>query len=115
MSFRKKTLLGIITVFILTIVYNSYFPVFLVTGEYEANIEDDYATYGVDNGDKLVLNKNGTFDSDSWGKGTYKINGAEITFKFDNDGFHTHFNRPMFFGKPRIIIFRDLGSEFIKK
>ncbi|MCD2259499.1 hypothetical protein [Psychroserpens luteolus] len=115
MNYRKITFI-ILTVLILgTIFYNSYFPKFLITGKYVANIEDEFATFGVSNGDQLILNEDGTFQSDSWGTGTYVLKGKEIEFNYNDGSIHTQFNRPLFFGKPRIIIFRDLKSEFIKK
>lgn len=112
---NKKLLIGIIGMIIFTIIYNTYFPKFIVVGEYEAYIEYEFATYGIKNGDKLILNKDGTFESNFWGKGNYKIKGNKISFDFGKDGFHTYFNRPLFYGNTRIIIFKDLKSEFIKK
>jgi hypothetical protein len=81
MSFREKILIGIIGFIILAIPYNSYFPEFLVTGEYIAKIEDKFGADGVENGDNLILNEDGTFQCDSWGVGTYTIKGDEIVFK----------------------------------
>ena len=115
MSYRKKILTGIVAIIIVTGIYNLYFPKFLVIGEYVAYIEDNFATFGINNGDTLVLHDVGTFYCDSWGYGTYMINGSEITFKYGNTSHKTYFNRPLFFGQPRIIIFRDLKSEFVKK
>ncbi len=87
----------------------------MITGKYIAYIENEFATFGVSNGDQLILKEDGTFLSDSWGNGTYVLKGTEIEFNLNNKNIHTYFNRPLFFGKPRIIIFRDLKSEFIKK
>jgi len=115
MNYRKITYITLIVLFLGTIFYNSYFPKFLITGKYVAYIEDEFATFGVSNEDQLILKEDGTFLSDSWGIGTYFIKGTEIEFNFNNESIHTHFNRPLFFGKSRIVIFRDLKSEFIKK
>ena len=115
MSSTKKVLIGIIVLIVFTIAYNLYFPKFIVVGEYQAHITDEFATNGIKNGDKLVLNDDGTFQSDCWGDGNYTISGYKISFDFGNEGFHSYFNRHLFFGDARIIIFRDLNSEFIKK
>jgi hypothetical protein len=115
MSVRKKLPVLLILLTVLTVFYNSYFPKFLVTGKYVANIEDEFATSGVQNGDKLTLSEDGTFQSDSWGNGTYILKGTEITFQYSESSFRTYFNRSLFYGQPRIIIFRDLKSEFVKE
>jgi hypothetical protein len=87
----------------------------MIVGEYRASIKDDFGTHGVKDGDKLILLEDGTFQSDCCGNGNYNVNGYKISFSFANEGFSTYFNRPLFFGDPRIIVFRDLNSEFIKK
>lgn len=115
MSLNKKVLIGLIVLLVFTTAYNSFFPNFIVIGEYQAHIKDPFASQGIKNGDKLILNDDGTFQSDCWGNGNYTISGYKISFEFGNEGFHSYFNRPFFFGSPRIIIVRDLNSEFIRK
>lgn len=38
---------------------------------------------GPSKGDTLVLNKNNTFHSQTWGKGTYKLEGSTITLEYN--------------------------------
>ena len=102
----------------LTYIFNVYFPAWLITGSYTSSVEDTFATWGIDDNEKLEIYSDGTFKGDSWGEGTWKLEhgfkGTRIDFRFDDSGVHTSFYRRMFFSKPRIVIFRDLNSEFLK-
>ena len=115
MNFRKIRTILLVVIIVFAFLYNAFFPKFLVAGEYVADIYDEFATFGVSNGERLILNKDGTFQCDAWGTGTYEIKGSKIEFHTDDMGIHTHFYRPYFFGKPRIVLFGDLNSEFIKQ
>jgi len=98
-------------------IYNTYFPSWLITGEYKSSISNAYCNQGISDNESLILYENGTYKSDSWGKGKWKVEhelkGTRI--EFYNENYNTYFYRKMFFSKPRIVIFRDLNSEFIKK
>ncbi|MDT7831672.1 hypothetical protein RQM59_04730 [Flavobacteriaceae bacterium S356] len=115
MTRAKKKILLITAVFIvITLFYNSFFPKFLIVGTYKSSIKDPFATNGIEHGQTLILKEDNTFISETWGQGTYTLHGSRIDFSFDNEGFGTRFYRPYFYGKPRIVIFRDLNSEYIK-
>ena len=102
----------------LIFIFNTYYPSWLITGTYTSSVVDQFATDGIDNNEKLEINSDGTFRGDSWGHGTWELEhglrGTTIDFKFSNEGYNTYFYRRMFFSKPRIVIFRDLNSEFLK-
>ena len=116
MKAKKRYALLLLIVFIF--IYNTFFPTYLITGSYISNIEDSFASRGINNNEDLEILNDGTFKSDSWGEGTWKlehgINGTRIDFDFEDESFNTYFYRRFFFSKPRIVIFRDLDSEFIK-
>lgn len=111
----RKTKIILLASFILVTLYNTIFPRFLITGKYIASIDNEFATFGVAHNDQLMLNDDGTFHSDSWGEGIYVQRGKEIEFNSKDARISTYFNRPLFLGTPRIILFRDLNSEFVKK
>lgn len=111
---KKRYTLIIVTLITITFLYNSFFPKFLVVGTYKSSIKDPFATNGIENGEILTLNSDNTFISETWGNGTYTLKGSRINFSFNNEGYSTYFYRPYFFGTPRIVIFRDLNSEYIK-
>ena len=115
MKFSKFKIL-IVLLFILTVgLYNSVFPRFLVSGKYIAKIENEFGSFGISNGDQLILHTDGTFQSNSLGNGTYSQKGKQIQLSSTTATIQTYFNRPFLLGKPRIIIYRDLNSEFIKE
>jgi hypothetical protein len=116
MKIKKRYIALLIVGFIF--IYNTYYPSSLITGSYTSSINDPFATGGIDDNENLEIFSDGTFKADTWGVGTWKLKngfkGTEINFSFDNESFHTSFYRRMFFSKPRIVIFRDLNSEFLK-
>ncbi len=115
MANSKKNYILITILFIATtLLYNSFFPKFLVVGTYKSDIKNSFATNGIDHGETLILKKDNTFVSESWGNGTYTLHGSRIDFSFNNEVYSTYFYRPYFLGTPRIVIFRDLNSEFLK-
>ena len=113
----KKRYIAFLTVGLIFI-FNTYFPSWLITGSYKSSIVDQFATGGIENDENLEIYGNGKFKGDTWGEGIWKIehgfNGTRINFTFNNEGYNTYFYRKMFFSKPRIVIFRDLNSEFLK-
>ncbi len=116
MKIKKRyiALLSIGLIFVL----NTYFPSWLITGSYTSSVVDQFAAGGIDNNEKLEIYADGTFKGDTWGQGTWnlehRLKGTRIDFTFNNEGYNTYFYRRMFFSKPRIVIFRDLNSEFLK-
>jgi len=116
MKIKKRYVILLTIGFI--IIFNTYYPSWLITGIYTSCVVNQFGSNGIDNNEKLEINSDGTFRGDSWGSGTWElehsIKGTSIHFKFSNEGYNTYFYRSMFFSKPRIVIFRDLNSEFLK-
>ncbi len=119
MKIKKRNI--IILFFGLTFVYNTYIPSWLITGSYTSSIDNPFATNGISNNESLEIFNDGTFISETWGGGTWELkHGFEtrINFSFyegnSRVGYNTSIYRKMFFSKPRIVIFRDLNSEFKK-
>ena len=113
----KKRYIAFLTIGLI-FTFNTFFPSWIITGTYTSDIVNSFATSGIDNNENLEIYNDGTFKGDSWGKGTWKLEhsfkGTRIDFKFDNEIFSTYFYRRFFFSKPRIIIYRDFNSEFLK-
>lgn len=90
----------------------------MVSGTYTYNFPT-YIVDGPKTGDILNLKENGTFESNTWGKGTYTINGSNLELNYnDNFGkssFECGIYRPLFFGEPRISICSDLDYYFKKE
>jgi hypothetical protein len=116
MKIKKRYAVGLTIGLIF--LFNTYYPSWLITGTYTSSVVDQFATDGININEKLEINSDGTFRGDSWGHGTYELEhglrGTTIDFKFSNEWYSTYFYRRMFFSKPRIVIFRDLNSEFLK-
>lgn len=90
----------------------------MVSGSYVYNFPT-YIVDGPKTGDILNLKENGTFESDTWGKGTYIINGCDLELSYNDvfgkSGFELGIYRPLFFGEPRISVCRDLNYYFKNK
>ena len=116
MKIKKRDIVLLIIGF--AFIYDSYYPSWLITGSYKSHVSDTFATGGIEDNETLEIFSDGSFKADSWGDGTWKLEhrfkGTRIYFKFKNEGVSTYFYRRMFFSKPRIEIFRDLNSAFIK-
>jgi len=94
--------------------YDKFYTANLISGSYSYDFPFAVPE-GPDQGDNLVLFNNGNFKSDTWGDGTYKIEGSRITFNTSELGFQTSLYRPFFFGKPRISISSDLDYYYEQK
>lgn len=68
--------------------------------------------------DTLKLYEDGTFQNNSWGKGTYLINGDEIHFRYSYElgtaRYTSSLNRKFLIGSPRIKLNSDLGFYYEK-
>lgn len=111
----KRIVLFFLLLFAFTLAYNYAYPVFLIKGTYVAHMPGQDGYLGVQEGDTLRIHADGTFHSQSWGSGTYRIANDEITFRTENEAISTSFRRPYFYGTPRIAIFYDLKAEFVKQ
>ena len=111
----RPTIIFLLLLFAFTLAYNYAYPVFLIKGTYVAQMSGQDGYLGVQEGDTLRIQADGTFHSQSWGSGTYRIANDEITFRTENEAISTSFRRPYFYSRPRIAIFYDLIAEFVKQ
>ena len=116
---KSKTVIIIFFVLLVSIsvIYDNYFTPKMISGKYVYNFPV-YVVDGPSTRDYLLLKENGTFESNTWGNGTYKINGSKLAFKYKYEmgeaGFECGIYRPFFFGTPRISICKDLDYYFLK-
>lgn len=100
-------------------VYSTYIPKYAISGVYK-NVNYENSSSFLNKMDKLTLNSNNTFKSESFGTGTYKIeysiNGTRIDFKPTFElgiNLKTSISRT-WTGAPRILLFKDLSHYYIK-
>ena len=119
---RNKHILIVVLSIVLTFIFNNFFITSMIKGVYVSNNTEPMVD-GPRFGDTLILLDNNKFLSDTWGEGIYKL---EHTFKgtrldlsynyeFGKAGYNSYFYRSYFYGKPRIVVFRDLNFYFKKK
>ncbi len=119
---RKKLFKFFIGIFFLGYIFNNFFTEGMITGEYVSNNTKSLLEGPSRSGEKLFLLDDNKFESDTWGNGTYKLKytfgGTRIDFtynyEFGRAGYLTSINRSYFFGKPQIILDRDLEFYFEK-
>lgn len=114
----KNFTLGIFIFMILSHVYNNFFTMGMLIGTYK-NKNFINSPTGPNNPDKLYIQENNKFSSESWGRGTYKISysirGTTIELKDFNGGPYSTSIERIWYGKPKIIIFSDLGHYYQKE
>lgn len=114
---KKRDKLLLLLVPLLIVIWNSYFPAWMMTGTFVSNNAEPVLD-GPNPKDTLVLFENHTFISGAWGKGEYKVTGYSIKFTYlysiGTAGFNTHIDRPYFIGTPRIMLNTDLGYYYKK-
>lgn len=117
---RRRIKYIAIAIIFLLYVYNTVFVKSMIVGKYTAYDEYFSTPVGFNNGAKLELHNNNTFTSPSWGNGTYELTHSlsgtkiDLNIKGGGMGMGTYFYRRFFFSKPRIVINRDLGTDFRK-
>ncbi len=104
------------------IAYNTYFtylPKCSIWGEY-LNTNYENSPIFLNKMDKLKLNSDNTFESESFGKGTYDIEyslkGTLINFEPTYEmgiNLNTRISRTRM-GVPQILIFKDLSHYYVK-
>ncbi|MGZ3767277.1 MAG: hypothetical protein ACXVA2_21620 [Mucilaginibacter sp.] len=121
----KFILAGIIlaAIFLLSYSYNNFFSKGMLVGQYvNRNYNYQPNLPEVPNvADTLTLLKNGQFESQYWGKGSYTIShtiaGTEIEliydYEFGKAGYDTTVKR-LDFGNPKIILDRDHDHYYEK-
>jgi len=115
---RRNIIIILIVLFIaLSLAYDNIYTPRFISGTYIYHFPSAVAE-GPNLNDKLTLNDDGNFESDTWGKGTYEINGSdlELTYQYElgNAGFELTIYRPMFWGEPHLYVVKDLGYYFAK-
>jgi hypothetical protein len=116
---NKSKIIIISTIFfmILSMVYDNFYPNWIISGQYIYEFPISCAE-GPSNGDILILKENGHFESDTWGNGTFEINGSTLdlsyAYELGNAEFQCSIYRPLFWGSPRINMDRDLRYYFKK-
>lgn len=99
---------------LLSIAYDNYYPKWAVIGTYVYNFPRGVIAEGPNSGDRLILEKEGYFRSTTWGKGTYELKGVRLLLSSNEGGHSAYFYRELFWGKPRIVVERDLNYYFEK-
>jgi len=103
---------------ILLVIWNNYYPTWIIAGIYVSN-NNGPVLEGPSSIDTLALFENGTFKNGAWGEGTYEIEGNEIDFTYEYSmgkaGYRTHIDRSLFIWKPRISLNTDLQYYYKKK
>lgn len=117
MNVKKASIVSLIILIVMSIMYDNIYTIGIVSGEYTYNFPLG-GPDGPNQGDKLLLKKDGTFQSDTWGEGTYKINGTnlDLSYKYEygRAGYKMMICRSFYWGKPRLSIIRDLEYYFEK-
>ena len=71
-------------VFIALFIYNTYFPSWLITGSYTSRVDNSFGAVGIIDNERLLINNDGSYSSDAWGNGTWKLkhdfSGTRIIF-----------------------------------
>lgn len=114
----KKRLILLLAVLVMIFCYHKYFfNQMLIGSYYNSGYENSPLTPNVP--DSLILMEDNRFKSEHWGKGKYEVvrslSGTRIIFSFDSgkESFSTYIFRE-WFGKPKIVLFRDINHFFIK-
>ncbi len=98
-------------------IYDNFYTSTNLSGTYIYNF-DNSVTEGPNHGDHLTLFEDGHFESDTWGTGTFKINGTKLTllynYSFGKAAFECKLFRPFFWGNPRIRIDPNLNYYYIQ-
>ncbi|MDO1445189.1 hypothetical protein Q0590_02950 [Rhodocytophaga aerolata] len=119
----------------LSIVYDEIYTIGMISGTYVYNFPVAGAE-GPSRGDQLTLKKNGQFESDTWGNGSFAIDGSALVLSYNDLPQEGSFQledslvsyqypggdvsvtfplyRPLFWGRPHISVFRDLNYYFQK-
>ena len=112
-------LLALITLFVI----NNFYTKQTLVGKYvNRNFENTLIGENPHIEDTLELFSNNEFSSPYYGKGKYKlsygIDGTYIKLNYKDEtgktSFETSIYKPLFFGKPRIILFDDLNQYYEK-
>lgn len=115
---RLRVIIGAsVTIIILLYSYNNFFTKGMLIGTY-INKNYEHSIFGAHYQDTLKLLSNSQFKSSFWGgtgqfKISYSIRGTEILLNSSNS-LSTYVTRG-FFGKPRIVIDRDLNNYYLKQ
>ena len=121
---KKSRLLIGIGLILLIVVWKNYIPKSSIVGKYVNNNTEPIleGPNSIQNGiDTLALLENGTFQSKTWGNGTYEISKSlmeteiDLTYSYSmgKAGFSTQVDKSIL-GETRIWLNHDLGFYFKK-
>ena len=117
MKLKITLISSFILLIVLSILYDNLYTISMISGSYVYNFPAVIAD-GPGQGDTLILKENGDFENGTWGKGTYHISGSKLSltyeYEFGKAGFETSIYRPLFWGKPRIGVVKDLDYYYKK-
>lgn len=115
----KKGLIALFIVVLFTFLYNNFFTKGMLIGVY-ANKNFKHSPIGPNIPDTIVLYENNRFVQSYMGNGSYKISfsikGTKILLDYDDvtaTDFYINISR-IWFGKPKIIFFKDTGHCYEK-
>jgi hypothetical protein len=118
MNIKKISILSLIILITISILYDNLYTTGIISGEY-TYLFPLSGPEGPQEGDKLTLNKDGTFQSDTWGNGTYEIKCAEVDLSYKTQRGRARYTmtiyRPFYWGEPRLSVIRDLNYSFEKR
>lgn len=113
MTPTRTILSSLFLIFSCIIIYNNVFTTWLIEGKYV--YDKDSNILKVRKGNILQLDKNGTFNSNFWGKGSYSIKGSSLKLVFlnkDKMKIYAKVYRSWLLGSPRININIDKENFF---
>jgi hypothetical protein len=110
---NRKIIIIALSIIIFLIAYDNFYTYGMISGKYLYDFPPAVVE-GPNQGDVLTLNDNGSFESNAWGKGTYKLSGSKLILNYGVAYNQFTFYRPLFLGKPRISVVRDLNYYFKK-
>lgn len=113
---KLKRILIILSPIIILIVWNNFFPTWILTGTYVSN-NPHPVLEGPSGIDTLTLYSDGTFTS-GWADGKWIIEDgkwkARYQYTYGTAGYSMPIYRPFFLGTPRIRLDRDLNYYYLK-
>jgi hypothetical protein len=114
----KKIISILFSLIVIILIYNNFFTKSMIVGTY---ISNGNGLDGANKGDTLIISKDNTFKSKTWGKGKYTLNystkGTTIRIQYDYEfgkaSYHMGIKRNYYI-EPKLIFDYDLDYYFYK-
>jgi hypothetical protein len=122
MKNKKLLILIIITLFFYRLIISFFIPQIMV-GTYYSNNKITILEGPSGFGEKLIINSNGTFNSETWGNGKYEVVHSGIfsndiifkySYQYGSAAYHTSIVTNFLGLNPKISLNSDLEYYFIK-